>query len=137
MQNILSLLAATSDSGAADNIGAAAKEAFKTFRSIINTIFPIFIGIILVVGLFYGVQLGIKYAKAEEDDEKKKAKGQLINVIVGCLIAVVFVAIIEIILNQNFIGKLFENVAGDPNTDVTDPNTPVSAAFIGLLRNMF
>ncbi len=129
MQNILRLLAAGSTTN--ENISEAAEKAFSTFRGIINTIFPIFIGIILVVGLFYGVQLGIKYAKAEEEDEKKKAKGNLINVIVGCLIAVVFVAIIEIILQQDFIKKLFSNVAPD-----ADPENPASAAFIGLLRNV-
>lgn len=127
MQNILSLLAA---GGSTTNteIGKAAEQAFKTFKGIINTIFPIFIGVILVVGLFYGVQLGIKYAKAEEEEEKKKAKNQLINVIVGCLIAVVFVAIIEILLQQNFVKKLFSNVAPDGAEE--------GAAFIGLLRNM-
>ena len=68
----------------------------------------------MVIALFYGVQLGIKYAKAEEEEEKKKAKTALINIIVGCLIAIVFVAIVEIILVQDFVGTLFGEVAPDP-----------------------
>lgn len=108
--NILNLLA---DDSMASATGAVAKGAFDTFKSVINIIFPIFIGVILVVALFYGVQLGIKYAKAEEEEEKKKAKGSLINVIVGCLIAVIFVAVIEIVLNQGFVGQLFGNVTSN------------------------
>lgn len=106
--NILNLLATDS---VASVTGEAATAAFKTFKGIVNTIFPIFIGVILVIALFYGVQLGIKYAKAEEEEEKKKAKGSLINVIVGCLIAIVFVAVIEIVLTRDFVGSLFGTVA--------------------------
>ena len=113
--NILNWLAA-SNTETTSAVGATGDAAFKAFKGIVNTIFPIFIGVILVIALFYGVQLGIKYAKAEEDEDKKKAKQALINVIVGCLIAIVFVAIVEIVLSQDFVGKLFNNVAPDPTT---------------------
>ena len=108
--NILNFLADAADKSVIHDAG---ESAFKTFKGIVNTIFPIFIGVILVIALFYGVQLGIKYAKAEEEEDKKKAKQSLINVIVGCLIAIVFVAIIEIILSQDFVGTLFKDVAPD------------------------
>ncbi len=109
--NILNLLAAEEGTRFESGTKDIVNQSFETFRKIINIVFPVFIGVILVIALFYGVQLGIKYAKAEEDDDKKKAKGQLINVIVGCLIAIVFVAIIEIVLNQNFVGTLFKDAA--------------------------
>ena len=41
---------------------------------------------------------------------KKKAREALINVIVGILIAIVFVAVVEIILNQDFVARLFKPV---------------------------
>ena len=94
-------------------------QAYEAFIKIVNIVLPVLMSVILVLGMFYGIQLGVKYAKAEEDDEKKKARGQLINVIVGCLIAILFVAIVEIVLNQQFVAKLFRTVdasLGDATT---------------------
>lgn len=87
-----------------DNV---ASESYNAFIGIVNIILPIVIGVVLVLGMFYGIQLAIKYAKAEEDEEKKKAKGSLINVIVGCLIAIVFIVIVQLVLNGSYIEKLF------------------------------
>ena len=94
----------------AANIGGAAKSAYATFSKIINIIFPIVIGIVLALGMFYGITLAIKYAKAEEDEDKKKAKGSLINVVVGVLVAVVFVAVIQVLLNSDMIESLFPDI---------------------------
>ncbi len=102
--NILSLLAA---GDTAQTTGDIANQAYKTFIGIVNVILPVVMAVLLVFGMFYGIQLGVKYAKAEEDDEKKKAKGSLINVVVGILIAIIFVAVVQIILNQGFIKDLF------------------------------
>lgn len=106
--NIFSLLADQINE-TADNVAAAGEQAFKAFKSVVNVILPITIAVLLVLAIFYGVQLGVKYAKAEEDDEKKKAKGSLINCIVGFLIAIVFVVVIEVILNSGMVGKIFNN----------------------------
>ena len=103
--NILSLLATN-----AENV--AVNEAYKAFIKIVNIVLPVLMSVVLVLGMFYGIQLGVKYAKAEEEDDKKKARGQLINVIVGCLIAILFIVIVEIVLNQKFVQKLFKNVEG-------------------------
>ena len=90
-----------------------ANRAFETFVDIVNIVLPVLMSFLLVVGLFYGIQLGVKYAKAEDDEAKKQAKGQLINVIVGVLIAIIFVAVVEIILNQNFVARLFYDVSSN------------------------
>ena len=100
MMNIFSLIAAQDASDLADT-------AFKQFQNIINIILPVLMSVLLVIGMFYGITLGVKYAKAEEDDEKKKAKSSLINFIVGVCIAVVFIAVVQIILNQGFVKDLF------------------------------
>ena len=103
-------------SSAVENV---ANAGYKTFIGIVNVILPILIGVILVLGLFYGISLAIKYAKAEEDEDKKKAKSSLINVVVGCLIAIVFVAVVEIVLNGNYIKSLFtKNGIKDTLSDV-------------------
>ena len=93
--------------GTNEAVSNTATTAYNTFIGIVNIILPIVMGVVLVLGLFYGIQLAIKYAKAEEDEDKKKAKGSLINVIVGCLIAIIFVAVVQVILNSGYIKQLF------------------------------
>ena len=110
--NIFNFLATSDEQKAVD-------EAYGAFIKIVNIVLPVLMSVILVLGMFYGVQLGVKYAKAEEEDDKKKARGQLINVIVGCLIAILFVAIVEIVLNMNFVAKLFRQVKNDVGSATT------------------
>lgn len=108
--NILSILAADENK--------IVTSAFERFIGIVNIVLPVLMSVLLVLGMFYGITLGVKYAKAEEDDEKKKAKGQLINVIVGVLIAIIFVAVIQIVLNGDYVKSLFNKTdanAGVPN----------------------
>ena len=108
--NILSILAADENK--------IVTSAFERFIGMVNIVFPVLMSVLLVLGMFYGITLGVKYAKAEEDDEKKKAKGQLINVIVGVLIAIIFVAVIQIVLNGDYVKSLFNKTdanAGVPN----------------------
>ena len=90
-----------------------AEQAFASFTKIVNIILPVLMSLLLLLGMFYGITLGVKYAKAEEEEEKKKARGALINVVVGILIAVIFVAVVEIILNQNFVKRLFYQVSSN------------------------
>ena len=101
-----------------DAVGDVTKAGYETFTKIVNTIFPIVIGAVLVLGMFYGISLAIKYAKAEEDEDKKKAKSSLINVIVGCLVAIIFVAVIQVVLKGNYIKSLFNDVPTSVVTSV-------------------
>ena len=116
MSSIFNLLATVSE-----GTGEIANAAYEQFRGIVNVVLPVIMAFLLLVGMFYGIQLGVKYARAEEDDDKKKAKTSLINVIVGVLIAIVFIAVIQIILNSGIIKNLFgtglisTDVAGSTN----------------------
>lgn len=101
-------------------------NAYAAFRGIVNVIFPIVIGVVLVLGLFFGIQLAIKYARAEEEDQKKKAKGSLINVIVGCLIAIVFVVIIMLVLRGDYIKNLFGEGVPEGTNLTTSTSTPAA-----------
>lgn len=101
---------------AAEEADEIATQAFKRFTDIVNIVLPVLMSILLVLGMFYGIQLGVKYAKAEDDDTKKNAQKALINCVVGILIAIVFIAVIQIILNQNFVKRMFNRV--DPNSGI-------------------
>ena len=107
MKNLIINLLASADPNADEIVNSG----YKRFIGIVNIVLPVLMSILLVLGMFYGITIGVKYAKAEEDDEKKKTRGQLINVIVGVLIAIVFVAVIQIILNGQYVEKLFEETS--------------------------
>lgn len=92
--------------------GKIVNDAYNAFIKIVNIVLPVLMSILLALGMFYGIQLGVKYAKAEEEEDKKKARGSLINVIVGILIAILFIAVVEIVLNQQFVSRLFRTVEG-------------------------
>ena len=107
---MLSLLAAASGSGVnASALQGMGESAFNEIVKVVNIILPIIMSVLLVIGLYYGIILGVRYAKAESDDDKKKAKDSLVNVIVGVLIAIVFIAVVQIILNSGFVNDIFGN----------------------------
>ena len=110
------LLLAADNTARNSAISNVATNAYQAFIGIVNIVLPLLIGVVLALGLFYGIQLAVKYAKAEEEEDKKKAKGSLINVIVGCLIAIIFVSIIMLVLNGSYIEDLF---CEDINTALT------------------
>jgi len=105
---MLRLLAAASGSGINESsLQDIADTTFNEIVKVVNIILPIIMSVLLVIGLYYGIILGVRYAKAESDDDKKKAKDSLVNVIVGVLIAIIFIAVVQIILNSGFIKDLF------------------------------
>ena len=109
MNTFINLLAVESDTD------GVIKTAYDTFMSIVNTIMPIAIAILLIFGIAYGIILGIKFAKAEDTDARDKAKQQLINMIIGVVVALVITAIIYIVLGSGWIKSLFPDV--NPNID--------------------
>ena len=90
-----------------DSMSKIANLTFSEIVKVVNIILPVIMSVLLVIGLYYGIILGVKYAKAESDDDKKKAKDSLVNVIVGVLIAIIFIAVVQIILNSGFVSDLF------------------------------
>lgn len=89
---------ATVNDGAQDALNSGIQEAFKQFQGIFNIIMPILIAVVLMFGLVYGILLGVKFAKAEDTDQRDKAKGQLINLIIGVLVAAVLMVLIYALL---------------------------------------
>lgn len=108
MLNLYSLLGTTAES-AIDEIGLC---AFNQFKNIINVILPTIAGILVLLAVVLGVKTGVAYAQAEDDEAKKKAKGQLINLVLGFLIAIVCVLIIAAIGNSTIVRDLFTNRFG-------------------------
>jgi Na+/proline symporter len=103
--NIFSLLAAE------DTLVSASKglfnSAYKTFSTIVNIILPVIAGFLPVLGVILGVKVAVQFAQAEDEEAKKKAKGHLVNIIIGFCVAIVFIAIIAAVLNSNVVADLF------------------------------
>ena len=105
MLDLFSLLA--DDSVVISATGEIFSSAYNTFKGIVNVVLPVIASFLLVLGVVLGVKVGIAFAKAEDDEGKKKAKTQLINIIIGFLVAIVFVAVIAAVLNGGAVKKLF------------------------------
>ena len=60
----------------------------------IDLIGPYAISIIGVLSLFYGVFLGVKYAKSETADQKANAQKTLINFVIGAVVVMVLISVL-------------------------------------------
>lgn len=63
---------------------------------LLNSILTPMLAIVFAVGSLYCVALGVKYAKAEEPQDREKAKGALKNAIIGFVL--IFVLILALTL---------------------------------------
>lgn len=62
--------------------------------SLLNSIMAPLLAIVGALGTIYCVVLGVKYAKAEEPQEREKAKGALKNAIIG--FALIFILVLAL-----------------------------------------
>ena len=118
--NLISVLA-TSTSHKAEDIVI---EAYDTFINIVNIIMPVLISVVVAFGLVYGIILGIKFAKAEETEARDKAKQQLINLVIGCVVAAVIMSICYVLLGSSWIRSLF------PENKIKNDLTSSAAGFL-------
>lgn len=103
--NIVNFLAAESGSTGGDTV---INEAYKSFLNVVNLIFPIVLGVLLVFGMIYSIILGVNYARAEDTEKREEAKKRLVGAIVGIVIGGVLVAIIWAILANVDLSTLFK-----------------------------
>lgn len=75
----------------------------KPIITLLNSLMGPLLGIVGALGALYCVVLGVKYAKAEEPQEREKAKGALKNAVVG------FVLIFVLILALNLLMPIMVN----------------------------
>lgn len=71
--------------------------------ALLNSLMGPLLAIVGAVGALYCVVLGVKYAKAEEPQEREKAKGALKNAVIG------FVLIFILILALNLMMPIMIN----------------------------
>ena len=60
----------------------------------ITTIGPIAISVCLILSIFWGIFLGVKYAKAEDPGEKENLHKILVNFCIGAVAIIVLIGIV-------------------------------------------
>lgn len=86
--NIFNSIIAVS-SGAFDNI-------FTPIMDIVSQVLPWLIALVAALGSVWCIVLGVKLAKAEEQQERDKAKNALKNAIIGFVLIFVLLATLEL-----------------------------------------
>ena len=85
------------------------REAYKAFKGAISVILPIVLAVLAGVGIFFGISLGLKFAKAEDADARDKAKTQLINLAIGIGVAAVIIVVCIVLVKQDVFADMFKN----------------------------
>lgn len=70
----------------------------KPIVTLLNSLMAPLLGIVGALGALYCVVLGVKYAKAEEPQEREKAKGALKNAVVGFVLIFVLILVLNLLM---------------------------------------
>ena len=65
---------------------------------LINSLLGPLLAIVGAVGALYCVLLGVKFAKAEEPQDREKAKGNLKNAIIGFVLIFILLVVLKLIM---------------------------------------
>ena len=68
--------------------------------SLLNSLMEPLLLIVGALGSLYCVVLGVKYAKAEEPQDREKAKGALKNAVVGFVLIFVLILALNLLMPQ-------------------------------------
>ena len=94
--------------------------------SLLNSLMAPLLALVGAAGALYCVVLGVKFAKAEEPQEREKAKGALKNAIIGFVLIFVLILGLNIMMPQmiKWVNKN-DGIAGDTisQSAVTDVQT--------------
>jgi H+/Cl- antiporter ClcA len=102
-----STLATAALSGTAFAKGANLDGAVKPIVALINSMMGPALALVGAIGSLYCVLLGVKFAKAEEPQEREKAKSHLKNAIIGFVL--IFVLILALNLSMGPLITWVEN----------------------------
>lgn len=80
----------------AANTGSSFDSVVEPIVELINSLLNPILAIVGAVGALYCVLLGVKYAKAEEPQDREKAKGHLKNAIIGFVLIFVLMLALKL-----------------------------------------
>ena len=71
-----------------------AEGAVDPLYNAITLIGPYAISIVLTLGILYGIIIGVKFAKAEDSDERKKLQKVLVNGVIGAVTVLILLVVL-------------------------------------------
>ncbi len=108
-----------------DAAGEIVDSAWQSYISVVNVVMPVLIAMVVSFGLVYGIIIGVQFAKAEETDDRNKAKERLVNLVIGVVVAAVIISVVYVILGSNWIHDLISG---------RKINNPSGNNFLALFR---
>jgi phosphotransferase system glucose/maltose/N-acetylglucosamine-specific IIC component len=90
------MLTAFASGDSSNNPDANLNEVTTPIIGLINQVFNVLIPVVGAIGAVYCISLGIKFSRAEEPQEREKAKQHLKNAIIGFVIIFVLVVAMRI-----------------------------------------
>ena len=78
--------------------GGQFDEVVNPVVDLINSLLGPMLAIVGAVGALYCVLLGVKFAKAEEPQEREKAKSNLKNAIIGFVLIFVLLVVLKLLM---------------------------------------
>jgi len=101
-------------------------EVASPIIGLINSLLGPLLGIVGAAGAIYCVVLGVKYAKAEEEQDRMKAKQSLKNAIIGFVLIFVLLLALKILMPNmiNWVNKSASSTVINPNSVVTATPAP-------------
>jgi len=76
------------------------KNMVSKLARIADWLLPTIMILLGMVAAIYAVVLGVKYSKAESDEQKNEAKKKLINGLIGIVVAILIMLIMMLVLNN-------------------------------------
>ena len=104
---VVSTMTTAALSGTAFAKGANLDGAVKPIVALVNSMMGPALALVGAIGSLYCVLLGVKFAKAEEPQEREKAKSHLKNAIIGFVL--IFVLILALNLSMEPLIAWVEN----------------------------
>lgn len=90
------MLTAFAEGAEENNPNADLSEVTTPIVGLVNQVFNVLIPLVGAIGAVYCISLGIKFSRAEEPQEREKAKQHLKNSIIGFVIIFVLVVAMRI-----------------------------------------
>ena len=97
------------------------KDAAGPIVSLINQATGPILAIVVALGAIYSIFLGVKLAKAEEPQDKMKAKGQLKNAIIGFILIFVLIVVLKVASQPMLDWVNGQGTNGNISMDVSKP----------------
>lgn len=89
---------AFAESGTNEATGSQFDSVVNPVVGLINDLLGPLLAIVGAVGALYCVLLGVKFAKAEEPQEREKAKSNLKNAIIGFVLIFVLLVVLKLLM---------------------------------------